>query len=145
LPFRIITEREERAPIAIATNLPFSEWVSVPRAALLKNPSAEHYETGPDWVRDIDTEPQVAQRGAEGWVLASGPIHVGQDTKTVPGVREHVFQWPSTHPTEKVRITGRSLGQDDQGIHDRAFTAFRINSAPGCAGRSLRPGLSDWC
>ncbi len=29
LLFQIITEREERASIAIATNLPFSEWGSV--------------------------------------------------------------------------------------------------------------------
>jgi DNA replication protein DnaC len=29
LLFQIITEREERASIAVATNLPFSEWGSV--------------------------------------------------------------------------------------------------------------------
>ena len=72
LLFQIITEREERASVAIATNLPFSEWGSVfpdPRlvAAIVDRVTlnAHILETGSESYR-LRTSKTTARRKRDG-------------------------------------------------------------------------------
>ena len=91
LLFQIITEREERASIAIGTNLPFSEWGTVfpdPRlvAAIVDR---------------VTFNAHILETGTQSYRLAtskaSQPQNKAQLTPaTQPGPQIHIDQWGQT-------------------------------------------------